>query len=77
MALAPRRLDGTFVTDYEWSYETSLDHVLGVKTERRLRSAWEDGPAVLRVLLPLAWKYGLGLRLGSASDPTRVLGCAS
>ncbi len=62
------------MTDYEWSYETSIDGIVDLTVEGWLRAAWEDGPAVLRGFLPLAWKYGLGLRLGSTSDPARVLG---
>ena len=62
------------MTDYEWSYETSIDGIVDLTAEGWLRAAWEDGPAVLRGFLPFAWKYGLGLRLGSTSDPARVLG---
>ncbi len=39
-----------------------------------MREVCERGLQFLRVFLPLAWKYGLGLRLGSSSEPQLVLG---
>ena len=62
------------VNDYEWTTETSVSGVAGVTPEQWLRAIWEGGPKLLRVVLPVAWKFGLGLRLGSTGDTTRILG---
>lgn len=51
-----------------------MDETAALSAEEWLRAAWEDGPRHLRVVLPLAWRYGLGLRLGSTSDADRILG---
>ena len=62
------------MSDYDWSYETSIDGQSEPTAEEWLRATWEDGPRFLRIFLPLAWKYGLGLRLGAMSDSERILG---
>jgi Protein of unknown function (DUF2867) len=63
------------MADDEWSYEASVDRMdVDLTAEQWLRATWEGGPAVVRLFLTLGWKYGLGLRLGSTSDTTRVLG---
>lgn len=59
---------------YAWSFETSIEGASNLAAEDWLREVWEQGPRFLRVFLPLAWKYGLGLRLGPTSDTTRILG---
>ncbi len=59
---------------YEWSYETSIKGPQDLAAEDWMREIWERGPRSLRIFLSLAWKYGLGLRLGASSDATRVLG---
>ena len=62
------------MADYEWSHEMSISTLDERTAEDWLRATWEDGPRPLRILLPFAWRYGLGLRLGSRSDPSRILG---
>lgn len=62
------------MADYRWSYEMPADGAVAMSAEAWLRACWEGGPALLRGFLTLAWKYGLGLRLGSPTDATRVLG---
>ncbi|MEP6625814.1 MAG: hypothetical protein ABJC79_15300 [Acidimicrobiia bacterium] len=59
---------------YEWSYEESINGATDLTAEQWLRVTWEGAPRPLRGFLPLAWKFGLGLRLGSSADPARVLG---
>ncbi len=58
----------------EWSHEESINGATDLTAEQWLRVTWEGAPRPLRGFLPLAWKFGLGLRLGSSADPARVLG---
>ena len=60
--------------DYKWSHDASTGGVGDRNAEQWLRATWEGSPRVLRVVLGIAWKYGLGLRLGSTADATRILG---
>jgi hypothetical protein len=62
------------VADYDWSYETSINGAADLTAEQWLRAIWEDGPRPLPHVLPVAWRLGLGLRLGPSSDAARVLG---
>jgi len=62
------------MSDYDWSYKTSIEGQSEPTAEEWLRATWEEGPRFLQILLPLAWKYGLGLRLGAMSDRERILG---
>lgn len=42
--------------------------------EQWARAAFEAAPWLLRLLLPLSWRLGLGLRLGPRSAPDHILG---
>jgi hypothetical protein len=42
--------------------------------EQWARTAFEAAPWLLRLLLPLSWRLGLGLRLGPRSSPQHILG---
>jgi hypothetical protein len=42
--------------------------------EQWARATFEGAPALLRAFLVIAWKYGLGLRLGPRTSPDHVQG---
>ena len=59
--------------DYLWTHETALP-ASDRGAEEWLRAAWEGGPLLLRRLLPIGWRFGLGLRLGPRGSEGHVLG---
>jgi hypothetical protein len=42
--------------------------------EQWARATFEAAPRLVRVLLPLSWRFGLGLRLGPRPAPDHILG---
>ncbi len=60
-----------------WDYDDRFEMPAGTTTwsaERWARATFEGAPAVVRGLLALGWRLGLGLRLGGGARDARVLG---
>lgn len=70
----PTEADETHRADYSWTLQSGSAKSAAPDAERLLRATWEEGPAVLSWSLPLAWKFGLGLRLGPKKSAEHVLG---
>jgi hypothetical protein len=59
---------------YASAFELPIGARKFLTPEQWARATFEGAPALLRVFLELAWKYGLGLRLGAPTSPDHVLG---
>lgn len=59
--------------DYEWSYRVFTDGE-DATPEEWLREAWEKAAPSVRMFLRVAWRYGLGFRLGRTVDCMHILG---
>jgi hypothetical protein len=66
-------LDTLVDPDFEVSFDLA-GAAPGRTGEEWARAIFEDPPAPVRAFLTVGWRYGLFLRLGSASDPTKVRG---
>lgn len=66
-------LPSTRRVDYRWKWEAPVA-ASGRGAEDCLRAAWEGGPPLLTWLLPVGWRFGLGLRLGPRHSKAHVLG---
>jgi hypothetical protein len=61
-------------SDYASAFELPIGARRFLTPEQWARATFEGAPAFLRVFLAAAWKYGLGLRLGTRASPDHVLG---
>jgi hypothetical protein len=60
--------------DYASAFELSIGAKRFLTPEQWARATFEGAPASLRVFLTVAWRYALGLRLGTRASPDHVLG---
>lgn len=58
------------------AFELSLPAAGDRSPEQWARAVWEQAPALVRRLLLIGWRAGLGLRLGPLNTPAHVLGWA-
>jgi hypothetical protein len=61
-------------SDYSSAFELPIGAKRFLTPEQWARATFEKGPAVLRLFLAVAWKYGLGLGLGARTSPDHVQG---
>lgn len=61
-------------SDYASAFELPLGDRKFLTPEQWARATFEGAPALLKALLTVGWKYGLGLRLGPLTSPNHVQG---
>jgi Protein of unknown function (DUF2867) len=61
-------------SDYSSAFELPIGARRFLTPEQWARATFEKAPAVLRLFLALAWRYGLGLELGARTSPDHVQG---
>jgi hypothetical protein len=61
-------------SDYASAFEIPIGAKRFLTPEQWARATFEEAPALLRLSLAVAWRYGLGLRLGARSSPDHVAG---